>query len=66
VRRDALAIGKQDAGVREHHDAVAEQAPSLFGIATELPVCFPADAAPDPAEPAAVMMRLGKADLISH
>ena len=31
VRRDALAIGKQDAGVREHHDAVAEQAPSLSG-----------------------------------
>ena len=29
---DAAAIGKQDAGVVERHDAVAEQAPSLFGM----------------------------------
>ena len=36
------------------------------GSPPNFPVCFPADAAPDPAEPAAVMMRLGKADLISH
>src|SRR5262249_29415904 len=32
VRRDAPAIRKQDAGVLEHHDAVAEQAPTLFGM----------------------------------
>ncbi len=32
VRRDAPAIGKQRAGVLKHHDAVAEQAPSLFGM----------------------------------
>ena len=32
VRRDAPAIGKQRSGVLEHHDAVAEQAPSLFGM----------------------------------
>src|SRR5215510_5893727 len=29
---DAAAIGKQDAGVVERHDALAEQAPSLFGM----------------------------------
>ena len=32
VRRDAPAIGKQRAGVLKHHDAVAEQAPALFGM----------------------------------
>ena len=32
ARRDAPAIGKQRASVLERHDAVAEQAPSLFGM----------------------------------
>ena len=32
VRRDAPAIGKQRTSVLEHHDAVAEQVPSLFGM----------------------------------
>jgi hypothetical protein len=32
VRRDAPAIGKQRTSVLEHYDAVAEQAPSLFGM----------------------------------
>lgn len=33
LRSDDLAVGKQVAGVVEGHDAVAEEAPALLGVA---------------------------------
>jgi hypothetical protein len=37
MRGDGVAVGQQFTGVFEDHDAVAEQAPALFGVADEGP-----------------------------
>src|SRR5262249_38513471 len=35
VRGDGVSVGEQLTGVFEYHDAVAKQAPALFGVADE-------------------------------
>jgi hypothetical protein len=37
MRGDGVAVGQQFTGVFEDHDAVAEQAPALLGVADEGP-----------------------------